>query len=90
MDTGLLWFDDDPGRKLEDKVKRAATYYKNKFGCAPDLCFVHPSMFGDNGNGQAKDADGVEIRVGRAVLPHHLWVGVSDDGAQKAGASSRS
>jgi hypothetical protein len=74
MKVGLLWYDDDPGRSLEDKVRRAAAHYERKYGHAPDLCFVHPGAF----NGKARKIGGVEIRPGRSVLPHHFWVGVAD------------
>ena len=32
MKTGLLWFDDDPQKRLEEKVQRAATHYERKYG----------------------------------------------------------
>ena len=50
MKTGLLWFDDDPRKELEEKVLRAAAHYERKYGQAPNLCFVHPSAFNGNGN----------------------------------------
>lgn len=79
MTTGLLWFDDDPARTLQDKVRRAADHYRRKHGQQPNLCFVHPAAFEDNGNGQVEKAAGVEIRPGRSILPHHLWIGVGED-----------
>ena len=82
MKTGLLWFDDDPRKQLEEKVLRAATHYEHKYGQSPSLCFVHPSALGDNGNGKrpARKAGAVEIRAGRSVLPHHLWLGMAEKG----------
>ena len=44
MNVGMLWFDNDPKVNLDMKVERAATYYRNKYGKAPTLCFIHPSM----------------------------------------------
>ncbi len=80
MKTGLLWFDDDPRKQLEEKVQRAATHYERKYGQAPTLCFVHPGVFS---NGKQKSAvkkvDGVEIRSGRSVLLHHFWLGMAED-----------
>ena len=32
MDTGMLWYDDDRQRTLEEKVRRAADYYRHKYG----------------------------------------------------------
>jgi hypothetical protein len=79
MRTGLLWFDDDPRKQLEEKVLRAAMHYERKYGLPPNLCFVHPSVFNGNGNRSVKRAGGVEIRPGRSVLPDHFWLGVADD-----------
>jgi len=82
--TGLLWFDDDPHRKLEEKVLRAAMHYERKYGLPPTLCFVHPSAFNGNGKKSVKKAGDVEIRAGRSVLPDHFWLGVAEDGGQLA------
>jgi hypothetical protein len=78
----LLWFDDDPGRSIEDKVLRAAAHYERKYGQPPNLCFVHPSAF--EGNEKTGKAGGVEIRSGRSVLKHHLWIGVADSGKSRS------
>ena len=86
MKTGLLWFDDDPGRGLEDKVLRAAAHYEQKHGRMPDVCFVHPSAFGDNGNGKAEKAGSVEIRPGRSVLRHHFWLGQAERSEHRGSA----
>ena len=59
MKTGLLWFDDDPRRQLEEKVRRAATHYERKYGQSPTLCFVHPSAFNGNGKRRVKRMGGV-------------------------------
>ncbi len=85
MKQGLLWFDDDPRIQLEEKVQRAASHYEAKHGRSPNLCFVHSTALGDNGNGKVRTVpDGpvrckageVEIRIGRSVLRHHYWLGV--------------
>jgi hypothetical protein len=78
METGLLWFDDDPRRELEDKVLRAAAHYERKHGHKPNLCFIHPSAFNGNGKRRLKKAGKVEIRPGRSVLRHHFWLGVAE------------
>ncbi len=73
MREGLLWFDDDPRRQVEDKVRQAAARYRQKFGVAPDVCYVNE-----------KAIDRRELRVGEVsvlpaptVLPHHFWIGRS-------------
>jgi hypothetical protein len=81
MNTGLLWYDNDPKTTLEDKIGRAAQRYQEKYGRWPNTCFVHPLAM--NGGAQPKDSGyGIkslhgEIRVCSApfILLHHLWLG---------------
>jgi len=86
MDIGMLWFDNDKGAAFNTKVRRAVSYYKNKYGEVPNLCFVNPCMVppgsgnGDNPNdkkGTPLIFDGVEIRESNSMLPNHFWVGIN-------------
>ncbi len=48
MKQGLLWYEDDPRKQLEEIVRCAARRYKHKHGHSPNLCFVHPAaLFAD-------------------------------------------
>jgi hypothetical protein len=77
MNIGMLWFDNDTKADLKTKVYRAADYYQRKYGKAPNLCFVHPSMVnGDN----SWQNNGIELRTTRSVLPNHYWLGVQQNG----------
>jgi hypothetical protein len=78
MRIGLLWFDDDKGRPLNEKVTQAARRYRERFGQSPTICYVHP------------EEAGAELRVGtvtvrplRTVLRHHFWVGVEEQAAEQ-------
>lgn len=54
MQSGLLWYDDDPQRTLEAKIGRAAERYREKYGRLPDTCYVHPQAVSvADGNGGA-------------------------------------
>lgn len=76
MKTGLLWYDDNPGRTLADKITAAANRYRQKTGKAANVCFVHPSALSDNSDGApVKKVGEVEVRTRRTVLIHHFWVG---------------
>lgn len=87
MNIGMLWFDNDPKTKLEDKIERAASYYREKYGSTPTVCFVHPSMIKtektipENGNPESDIplliTRGLELRPNRSVLPNHFWIGVN-------------
>ena len=82
MKVGLLWFDDDPQRGIEEKVQRAAQRYRERFGRLPNVCYVNPIALP-----QKKELRCGRVRIIAApnVLPHHFWVGVSDRLRQKKG-----
>jgi len=79
MNIGMLWFDNDPKTEINSKIDRAASYYRNKYGRAPNLCFVHPSMIGaapsTNGKGATKNGE-IEVRTSASIRPNHFWIGV--------------
>jgi len=72
MKLGMLWLDDDKVLSFEDKVRRAAEYYQDKYGKVPDLCLVNKKMLVED-----KRIDAIEVRPVKHVLPDHFWVGVS-------------
>jgi hypothetical protein len=76
---GLLWYDDNPGCDLADKIGRAARRYKKKFGTSPDVCFVHPSAL--SANGEVHKVGAVRVSSRASVLRHHFWVGRKAAGA---------
>ena len=57
MDIGMLWFDNDKKSDYEAKIERAATYYRDKYGKAPNLCFVHPCMIPVNGSQEIRQCN---------------------------------
>jgi hypothetical protein len=81
MQEGMLWYDDDSERTLEEKVRRAADYYRDKFGRLPDLCLLNPNTL--NG-GPAKVAK-IELRTKPNVLLHHFWLGMDESGNGASG-----
>jgi hypothetical protein len=80
MKEGLLWYDGEPGRDLAERVARAARRYRQKFGAAANVCYVHPSAI--NGGVQQADVDGIHIEPMLSVLRHHFWVGRVDGHAE--------
>jgi hypothetical protein len=88
MNIGMLWFDNDPKTEVSAKIARAASYYRDKYGKTPNLCFVHPSMLGatpqGNGNGSFKGGP-IEVRTSPTIRPNHFWIGV--DGTIKPSES---
>jgi hypothetical protein len=83
MDIGMLWFDDS-ARSIDEKVKRAAAFYAEKYGRTPTLCMVHPTAAQADGS-----IGGVLVRPARSVLPHHFLVGIEDEKTDGKGATAR-
>jgi len=71
MNIGMLWLDDDRKRSLEEKVRRAAEHYRNKYGRNPELCLVSENM------GVTEKLVGrVEVKAVSTVIPYHFWLGM--------------
>src|SRR5574341_2643 len=89
MEIGMLWYDDDAKRPLAAKVANAVEYYKNKYGAAPTVCYVHPNMLpaerASSNESALSTAEGprvsagVQLRPMRAVMINHFWLGVGDN-----------
>ncbi len=73
MTVGLLWYDNDPKRSLEDKIEAGAQRYLAKFGRPPNTCYVHPASLGP----ERVQVQGLTVLGSQHVLPHHFFLGVS-------------
>jgi hypothetical protein len=74
MKSGLLWFDGSK-KPITEKIQDAAKRYQEKFGIAPDMCFVNPRDF----ETESKTKPGLTIQVASktTIMPNHIWLGVS-------------
>ncbi|MDY7078462.1 MAG: hypothetical protein SXV54_16220 [Chloroflexota bacterium] len=86
MEEGLLWYDDNPGRNLTEKIGKAARRYRQKFGAMPNVCYVHPSVL--SGNGKVQKVDGMRVASLPSVLRHHFWVGREEKQQRRRAARS--
>jgi hypothetical protein len=73
MEIGMLWYDDS-SREFVEKIDRAVSYYREKYGVAPTLCLVHPTTLPE----KVTNLEGLEVRRVQSVQPGHFWVGVAD------------
>jgi len=74
MKVGWMWFDNDPGRSVEEKIQQAAQHYRAKFGRFPNTCYVNQRSI----NGDGFHCGKVKVVAAPNILPHHFWLGVSD------------
>lgn len=75
MRSGALYFDNNPDRALEDKVRGAAKQYKDAYGSDPDVCYVHPFLL----LFEIRVDDQIDVLVTNSVLPNHFFIGIKDE-----------
>ncbi len=73
MQVGLLWYDDDPKKTLEMKIEQARVRYVEKYGRAPNACYVNSAAVTVDSKVRA-----LRIIPARGVRPNYLWIGVDD------------
>lgn len=78
MNVGMMWFDADKQRSLERRIGRAVSYYQEKYGRQPTICFLNPGTAGQ----QPPAVDGLQLQTSASVLPDHFWLGVKPDPGQ--------
>ena len=79
IQEGMLWYDDDPGRGVADKIVRATARYEQKYGHSPDVCYVNPSAI-THGPTQVGS---VKVLPAATVLLWHFWLGVEAASVKK-------
>lgn len=75
MNTGLLWFDNDPSRTIAAKVTDAARCFAKKFDAPPSICYVSSRSVKDD---MVIPFDEGEIKIVPVsnILVNHFLVGV--------------
>ena len=71
MKVGMMWLDTDKNRSLDEKVKRAAEYYEDKYGRLPELCLVNSKVIAES-----KRVGRTKVEAAGNVLPNHFWLGM--------------
>ena len=94
MKTGLLWYDSDPKRALEDKVGQAAQRHREKYGRWPNTCYVHPQAISAQAEEESISFDlagakRVRVLTAPNILLHHYWLGVSPKNGIRARNENR-
>jgi hypothetical protein len=71
MRSGLLWYDADRKKPLQDKLKEGIWCYEEKFGCRPNACHLSPGT----------EATYPELRLvpNKFIQPNHFWLGVEEE-----------
>jgi len=74
MHAGILWVDNASGIPLEQRLEKAADFYRRKYGRLPNLCLIHPSMLEASRVRFGK----LTVRAYAPIVRGHLWIGVED------------
>jgi hypothetical protein len=73
MQIGLMWYDDDPRKTLDAKIEQAIARYHEKYGHAPNACYVNPAAVAIENR-----HNGMRVIPARTIRPGYLWVGVEE------------
>jgi hypothetical protein len=79
IQEGLLWYDNDPQRKVVDKIQRAAERYRARLHRKPTVCYLNAKDL----DGELEEIDGLHIKAVTNILPHHFLVGVEQTSVSK-------
>jgi hypothetical protein len=79
MNTGMLWFDNDPKTTLLAKIEKAVQYFNKKFGRVPEFCGVNPNDAMNANMDEVTKGCKLVVKRLRFVLPSHLWIGFEEE-----------
>ncbi len=74
MKVGWMWFDDDPKRTIEEKVSLAAQRYREKFGRAPNTCYVNQATLSQ----EETHYGPLHVIAVHNILPNYFWLGEAE------------
>ena len=80
MRIGLLWYDNDPKKGLEERVREELARYREIVGRAPNTCYIHPADL----YGRALALEGVRVLAASNILRNHVWVGYDEEAQNRA------
>lgn len=72
MATGMIWFDNDPQKNINEKIQMAIRYYQNKFGSQPTICYLNPKLQ----DKFIENEPDIEFDYNLNLSPDHIWVGI--------------
>ncbi len=75
MTTGMLWYDHESSKSINEKIDIAANYFQEKFGIFPTLCYLNPSLNNEN----LKSTKIIEIKFERGINPNQIWLGLKEE-----------
>lgn len=72
MILGMMWFDNDKEKPIEQKVREAKIRYERRYGIVPNVCYVSESV-------PREVKTEVELRRAQYILPWHFWIGLAEN-----------
>jgi hypothetical protein len=70
MKQGMLWYDSQIAKDFQHRLNLAVSYFKEKYGFAPECCYVHPEML--KSFPQAENT--LKVMADEKVLRNHIWM----------------
>lgn len=80
LEIGIMWVDINENKDPFKVVAEAIAHYTARYGKKPELCHVHPDMFGDEKAIAVKalaDRSQIGLIFDGAIRERHVWTGVA-------------
>ena len=77
MQAGLLWFDSEPTRTVAVKVAAAAERFQQKFGFAPDVCYISAKTLNEGELSIPFHEGQLRLVPANNILKNHFWIGLA-------------
>jgi hypothetical protein len=75
VQAGLLWYDNDPARSVAAKATAAAERFAEKFGVAPDICYVNSRALSEGEQVIPFHEGKLRLTPASNILVNHFWIG---------------
>lgn len=72
MNIGMLWYDGDHKKTLQERIESGVRYYVKKYGKMPEICLVNPK----DGIVQVPN---IKVRSYVSIPAGHMWIGQEED-----------
>jgi hypothetical protein len=76
MQAGLLWFDNEPTRTIAAKAAAAAERFEQKYGIAPDVCYVNVKALNEGEQSIPFHEGWLRLVPANNILMNHFWIGL--------------
>ena len=70
MRQGMLWYDNEKQKEMQEKISGAIAFFQSKYGQIPQACYVHPEEL----KSEILLDEKVKIQTNERMIKNHIWL----------------